>query len=254
MTRRAMAIAAHPDDIEFMMAGTLGRLQDAGWEIHYMNLANGNQGTDSLPVEEIARIRRDEAIAACELAGFMFHEPIANDLEIFYAKQLLAKVGAAVREVAPEVILTHYPQDYMEDHSNTARLAVTAAFSRGMTNYVTDPPQPTTQQPVAIYHAMPYGLHDPLRQPVEADFYVDVTEQLERKVQMLACHKSQKEWLDVSQSQDAYLQTLRDLSRDMGTKSGRYACAEGWLRHLHLGLAEEDFNPLAELQQPPENR
>jgi len=39
---RALAIAAHPDDIEFVMAGTLRLLRDAGWEVHYLNLSTGN--------------------------------------------------------------------------------------------------------------------------------------------------------------------------------------------------------------------
>ena len=41
-TKHAFAIAAHPDDIEFQMAGTLILLQRAGYEIHYMNIANGS--------------------------------------------------------------------------------------------------------------------------------------------------------------------------------------------------------------------
>ncbi|MDG2125455.1 MAG: PIG-L family deacetylase, partial [Verrucomicrobiales bacterium] len=40
-----MAIGAHPDDIEFMMAGTLLLLQKQGWEVHYMNLSSGNCGS-----------------------------------------------------------------------------------------------------------------------------------------------------------------------------------------------------------------
>jgi len=244
MTRRALAIAAHPDDIEFMMAGTLLRLKAAGWEIHYWNLGNGNLGTDRLPAAEIARIRREEAMAACRLAGAVFHESIAADLEIFYTPPLVAKVAAVVREVAPEIVLTHYPHDYMEDHSNTARLAVTAAFTRGMANYRTEPPQAATSQPVALYHAMPYGLHDPLRREVMPDCCVDISATIALKTDMLACHRSQKEWLDVSQGQDSYLDTLREMSAAMGRKSGRFTFAEGWIRHLHLGLAGEDFDPL----------
>ncbi len=245
--KRALAIGAHPDDVEFMMAGTLLRLKDLGWEIHYWTLARGNQGTDSLPSDEIAQIRRAEALEACRLVGAVFHEPIVDDLEIFYNRELLAKVAAGVRMVEPEVILTHYPQDYMEDHSNTARLAVTAAFSRGMVNYLTDPPQPPTLQPLALYHAMPYGLHDPFGRDVVPDFYVDISGVIDRKVLMLACHRSQKEWLDVSQGQDTYLQSMRDMSSAMGQKSGQCAYAEGWIQHLHLGLADENFNPLCVL-------
>ena len=247
MKERALAIAAHPDDIEFMMAGTLLRLKAAGWEIHYLNLGSGNQGTGSLPGEEIARIRREEAMAACRLAGAVFHESIADDIEIFYTRELLAKVAAVVREVAPEIVLTHYPHDYMEDHSNAARLAVTAAFTRGMANYRTDPPRATTFQPVALYHAMPYGLRDPLRRDVTPDFCVDISAVIDLKTEILACHRSQKEWLDVSQGQEAYLRTMRDMSAEMGRKSGQYAFAEGWIRHLHLGLAGEDCDPLRDI-------
>lgn len=247
MARRALAIAAHPDDIEFMMAGTLLRLQKAGWEIHYMNLATGNQGTAAFSSAEITRIRREEAKAACELAGAFFHEAVADDLEIFYNRDLLAKVGATVREVAPEIILTHYLQDYMEDHSTTGRLAVTAAFSRAMVNFVTNPQRPVTGQNIALYHALPYGLRDPYGRLVEADFFVNIEEEVELKVNMLACHKSQKDWLDVSQGYGAYLQTLRDICRQMGALSKRYSAAEGWLRHNPLGLCPSDFNPLMEL-------
>ena len=245
--KRAIAIGCHPDDIEFMMAGTLVRLKEAGWEIHYLNVANGALGCDRLPADEISRIRRDESIAAARKIGAVYHESMAQDLAIFYEKELLAKVSAMVREVEPEVVLTHYPFDYMEDHSNVCRLAVTAAFVRGMVNFETDPPRPTTSQPVALYHAMPYGLHDPLRRPVAPDFHVDITEQIDLKTEMLACHKSQKEWLDISQGHDSYLTTLRDMMLDMGKQSGKYEYAEGWIRHLHLGLGPEDFDPLAEL-------
>jgi LmbE family N-acetylglucosaminyl deacetylase len=174
---------------------------------------------------------------------------MARDLALFYDKDTLAKVAAVVRKVAPEVILTHYPFDYMEDHSNVCRLAVSAAFTRGMTNFQTDPPHPVTSQPVALYHAMPYGLRDPLRREVKPDFYIDITSVIDLKTEMLACHKSQKEWLDISQGQDSYLITLRDMMREMGKNSGEYEYAEGWIRHLHLGFGPEDFDPLADLNK-----
>jgi len=247
--KRALAIAAHPDDIEFMMAGTLIRLKAAGWEIHYLNVSKGGLGTDKLPIDEISRIRRDEARAACETIGAVFHESMAQDLAVFYEKDLLAKIAAVVREVAPEVILTHYPFDYMEDHSTVSRLAVSAAFTCGMTNFETDPQRPVTAQPIALYHAMPYGLRDPLRRPVVPDLHVDITSVMDLKTDMLACHKSQKEWLDTSQGQDSYLITLRDMMREMGSQSGRFEYAEGWIRHLHLGLGPEEFDPVGDLDK-----
>ncbi len=245
MPHRAFAIAAHPDDIEFLMAGTLVHLADAGYEIHYLAIASGSCGTTTLPVDEIVRIRRDEAMAAAASMGAIYHESLVADVEIFYEKGLLAKVAAVMRQVAPEILLVQSPTDYMEDHQAAARLAVTAAFCRGMRNFPTDPPREPVEGDMAVYHAQPHGNRDPLRQMVRPDLFVDISAGLDRKRAMLACHRSQKEWLDGSQGMDSYLVAMEDFSRQVGRMSGRFEYAEGWRRRLHLGFGPEDFDPLS---------
>ena len=69
MPRRAFAIAAHPDDIEFVMAGTLLQLRDAGYEIHYLNIANGCCGSSGTDAATTASTRPCEAMAASRLAA-----------------------------------------------------------------------------------------------------------------------------------------------------------------------------------------
>jgi LmbE family N-acetylglucosaminyl deacetylase len=242
----ALAIAAHPDDIEFFMSGTLMRLKDAGYKLHYWNLANGCCGSSEHDRDTITRMRRQEGMNAAAFIGATFHESICDDLAIFYDARALAKVASVIRDVNPQILLTHAPSDYMEDHMNTCRLAVTAAFTRGMPNYVTDPPRPHVSGKVTIYHAQPYSHHDPLRQPVRPDLFVDVADLQDRKKAMLACHVSQKKWLDVSQGHDSYLTTMSELDRQCGEMSGRFAFAEGWRRHLHLGFCGPDDDPLRE--------
>ena len=241
---KVFAVGCHPDDIEFMMSGTLMRLKEAGYEIHYMNVANGSCGSDVLERDDIVRIRREESMAAAALIGAVYHESISNDLEVFYERELLFRMGAVMREVAPDIILTHSPVEYMEDHSNTCRLAVSAAFSRGMKNFLTIPETATVTKTVTIYHCLPYGLQTPLREPVSADLYIDVTEVMDKKSEMLSCHKSQKEWLDVSQGMDSYLTTMEEQCSAIGEMSGEFKYAEGWRRHLHLGLCDVDTDPL----------
>ncbi len=163
MAKNIFAIAAHPDDIEFMMSGTLFLFKEAGCEIHYMNIANGCCGTDKHTVEEITEIRCQEAMQACKYLGATFHGSLVNDAEIFYEKSLIAKLASIIRQVAPDIILTQYPFEYMEDHSNTSRLTVTAAFCRGMKNFTVDPHVEPISNKVAIYHSLPYGLADSLR-------------------------------------------------------------------------------------------
>jgi LmbE family N-acetylglucosaminyl deacetylase len=244
--KTAFAVAAHPDDIEFVMAGTLLRLRDVGYEIHYLNIANGCCGSAEHDATTAARIRNEEARAACELVGAVFHDSLANDLEIFYDRPLLLKLAAIMREVAPEILLVHSPQDYMEDHMNACRLAVTAAFSRGMPNFPVDPPTAITEQSVTVYHAQPHGNRDGLGQPVVPGLFVDIADVLEEKTSMLAAHRSQRQWLDESQGLDSYLKTMHDLMREVGSLSGKFAVAEGWRRHSHLGFCAADADPLAQ--------
>ena len=246
MTKRAFAVAAHPDDIEFLMAGTLILLGRAGYELHYMNIANGSCGTADHSREEIVRIRREEARAASSSIGAVYHESLVDDLDVFYEKRLLARVASVMREVAPEILLVQSPVDYMEDHQNAARLAMTAAFGRGMRNYSVDPPRPTVEQPVTVYHAQPHGNRTPLRKAVHPELYVDISSVMERKKTMLACHQSQKAWLDESQGMGSYLAAMEGMCREIGAMSGRFEVAEGWRRRLHFGFCAEDADPLAE--------
>jgi LmbE family N-acetylglucosaminyl deacetylase len=245
MTQRAFAVAAHPDDIEFLMAGTLILLGQAGIELHYMNIANGSCGSTTHTREDIIRIRAEEAQAAAASIGAIYHKSLVNDIDIFYERALLAKVAAVMREVAPEILLVQSPSDYMEDHQNAVRLAVTAAFCRGMPNFPTDPPSAPVEQDVTIYHAQPHGNRDPLRQLVCPEIYVDITTVIKDKRSILAHHQSQKRWLDESQGMDSYLTTMEDLSREVGAMSNRFEYAEGWRRRSHLGFCAENADPLS---------
>jgi LmbE family N-acetylglucosaminyl deacetylase len=242
--KRAFAIVAHPDDIEFVMAGTLLLLGRAGYELHYMTLANGCCGSTEWSAAETARIRKQEAERAAELLGARFHPSLTDDLAIFYDRPTLARLAAVMREVAPEILLVHSPVDYMEDHTNACRLAVTAAFARGMPNFPTDPPRPTVEGPVTIYHAQPHGNRDPLGQPVRPSLFVDVSSVLGQKTAALACHASQRQWLDSSQGIDSYIETMKSFNREVGAMSGRFDYAEGWRKHLHLGFCAESADPL----------
>ena len=240
----AIAIAAHPDDIEFLMSGTLMLLRSHGYQIHYWNLANGCCGSSKYDAQTIAQIRREEAYSAAKAIGATFHESICNDLEIFYDRKLLGKVASVIRDIAPQIVLTHSPVDYMEDHTNACRLAVTAAFTRGMPNFPTDPPRDAITNSITVYHAQPYSHHDPLGKLVEPELVVDTSELIDLKKKMLAKHASQKQWLDESQGVDSYLDAMAALDAEVGRMSSIFKYAEGWRRHLHLGFCGPQDDPL----------
>jgi LmbE family N-acetylglucosaminyl deacetylase len=244
--RIAIAIGAHPDDIEFYMGGTLLLLRKAGYQTHYLTLASGNCGSSEYNASTTRSIRNTEARAAAKILGAQFHSSLTNDLEILYELPLLRVVAAVIREVKPRIVLTHSPQDYMEDHMNTSRLTVTAAFARAMPNFKTIPGRSAIDGEVTVYHAMPHGLRDGLRRRVIPEGFVNCTSVHKTKREALAAHKSQQKWLDASQGLNCYLLAMEDMALEVGRMSRRFKLAEGWRRHLHLGFCGPGADPLRE--------
>lgn len=242
-----LGVGAHPDDIEFAMIGTMLRLKDAGARIHMWTLGTGSGGTATVDRDAIVRMRGREAREAADLAGAVLHPSIVDDFFILYDRPLLQKVSAVIRQIKPDIILTHSLEDYMEDHQNTARLVVTGAFSRASINLATDPPQPIWDGETVIYHAMPHGLRDNMRRRVPVEGYVDIAPYMDTKRAMLACHRSQKEWLDKTQGMDAYLDDMAKFARLVGEQSQAFTEAEGWRRHSALGFGPPAADPLADI-------
>lgn len=240
----ALAVGAHPDDIEFMMSGTLLLLKQAGVGIHICNLANGCYGSEVYSKDETALIRALEAQAAARVAGAEWHPSMFDDLGLYYDAPSLAKVSSLIREVKPDIVLTLSLHDYMEDHEYAARLTSSAVFNRCLPSYVTDPPFISFNKPVAVYHALPHGLRDMERNPITPEFVIDVESVLPKKRAMLSEHKSQKDWLDATQGMGSYVESMVEFCHEVGQQFGHCAYGEGWRRHNHLGYCPPDFAPL----------
>lgn len=239
-----LAAVAHPDDIEFLMSGTLFHLKEAGAEIHYLSIANGCFGSISHTPGEITAIRGEEARQAAQYLGAVHHPPLVNDMEVVYDLAVVRRLASLIRDVQPDIVLVHSTNDYMEDHMNSARMMATAAFTRSMPGYAVDPPREPYQKDIAIYHALPVGLCGALREPVVPHFHVDVTAVADKKKTMLEFHRSQVEWLDASQGLNSFVGSLVEQDEAVGRSSGVFRMAEGWRRHNHRGYSGPDFDPL----------
>ena len=247
MIKKVLAIHCHPDDIEFMMSGTLFLLKENGFELNYMNVANGCYGSAQYSKDEAIKIRCDEAKLAADYLGANYHHSLVDDLSVFYSQELIRRALAVIRQVSPDILLLPSPEDYMEDHMNTCRIAVTAAFCRGMPNYESIPKVPSVNNEMVLYHAMPYGLVDGLGHKIEPNFYIGIEDVMHKKAEMLKCHQSQKVWLDHSQGMNSYIETMNSMCETMGDDSGKFSYAEGWRRHSHLGFSSEVLTPLEDI-------
>lgn len=242
---RVLAVAAHADDIEFMMGGTLALLAERGWETHYLALANGYVGSTVHRVEQIVQERAGEAAVGARALGAFWHPSLTNDIEIIYSVDLVRRVTSLIRELRPSLVLTQAPDDYMEDHIETSRVVASASFNRNMPNFQSFPPVPAVMDDIAVYHAQPHGLHDLLRRLVFAGLYVDTAAVQQRKRDALTAHRTQEAWLDDTQGFGSLAAEMDEMARTVGRMSGRYEFAEGWRRHSHLGFSTIDTDPLA---------
>lgn len=244
--RRILAIHAHPDDVEFQCAGTLARLKRLGCEITIATMTAGDCGSAEMGPAEISRVRRDEARAAAELLGadclcLEFH-----DLAIVHDNDGRRRVTEAVRRARPDIVFTAPPVDYMSDHEMTSRLVRDACFAASVPNYTThqwDPAPPLSKIPHLYYVDAIEGI-DYFGNSLPPGFIVDVSATFELKLQMLACHASQRNWLLRQHGIDEYLDSCRNWSTKRGQEIG---AAYGEAFRQHRGHPYPQDNVLIEL-------
>jgi hypothetical protein len=113
-----------------------------------------------------------------------------------------------------------------------------------MPNFRSSPARPVAEYDVTVYHAMPHGLRDPLRGLVAPGAFVNTALVQDIKHAALAEHKSQQNWLEVSQGMNSYLLAMTQMARAVGRLSKKFKFAEGWRRHLHYGFSASEVDPL----------
>jgi LmbE family N-acetylglucosaminyl deacetylase len=240
MSHVVLAILAHPDDAEFLCAGTLLRLvREQGWQAHIATMTPGDCGSAHLPPEEISRIRRAEGAQAAAMLGGHYHCVEERDLLIFYNEPVLQRVTRLLREVRPTLVLTHSPADYMLDHEMTSTVVRAATFAAPIPNFLRDH-QPALPAIPHLYYCDPIEGKDLLGREVTPSLYVDISQVIEDKAQLLACHASQRDWLLKHHGMDQYLQAMRDWAARRGHACG-VAWAEGFRQHLGHSYPQDDL-------------
>jgi LmbE family N-acetylglucosaminyl deacetylase len=237
-----LSVLAHPDDAEFLCAGTLARLaREHGWEVHIASMTPGDCGSKELPADEIAALRRAEGVRAAALIGATFHCVEERDLLIFYAERPLERVTRILRDVQPKLVLTHSPADYMLDHEITSTIVRAATFAAPAPNFQAGKGHaaPLAHVPY-LYYCDPIEGKNALGQPVDPSLRVDISNVIDVKTQMLSAHASQREWLLKHHGMDHYVSAMRDWSARRGSEAG-VGFAEGFRQHLGHSYPQDDL-------------
>lgn len=223
---RILAVGAHPDDLEILCAGTLAKYRARGDTVVMCHVANGDKGHFVIPPEELTRIRHQEAKDAAAVIGAEAVAMGFRDMEIHDTEETRLRFIDMVRAARPDVIITHYPQDYHTDHKAVSALMLEASFSATVPHVKTAHDY-LPKLPVVYFMDTLAGMHF---QPVE---YVDITAFLPQKLEMMAKHQSQLVWLKEHDNYDA-LDAIETMAKFRGYQCGvKYA--EGFIRYQVWG-------------------
>lgn len=218
---RVLAIGCHPDDLEIACSGTLRKYVEQGAEVYMCHVANGDQGHAVIKPGPLAEIRADEAERAGKYIGAkeVFNIRVSDMQVNCHNQDVLDAVADVVRFSRPDVMITHDDGDYMQDHVETSRLATNGAFLSGL-------PHRSVQYP-AFESFIPTFFMDTLAGVnFTPTHYVDITGQIEQKLQALAMHESQVKWMKEHDDVD-FVDMVRTCSKYRGFQCG-VAYAEGF--------------------------
>jgi len=186
-----LAVGANPDDIEFLCAGTLAVYAQRGDTVAMAYLTNGDKGSITLTPPEMAAIRREETAKSAAVIGAGLYPFEFPDGAVEVSLPLRHRLVEVIRQVKPDVIITHHPDDYMSDHTGASQLVADASFWAAIGAFregSSDLPAHDRIPPV-YYMDTVAGIGF-----VPAE-YVDISKVFDLKLAMLSKHQSQVKYM-----------------------------------------------------------
>jgi len=184
-----LAVGAHPDDIEVHCAGTLALYAQRGDKVTMAIATNGEVGHPNLPNEEVAKIRYEEQKQSAVVIGAEVIWMGFKDQDLFDGHETRLAFINMVRKVKPDLIITHWEQDYSSDHNTTGRIIQDINTMVTVPNIKTEYP-PCENAPATIFMDTASGVG------FLPEEYVDITSTFSIKQEMFSKHKSQGLWLE----------------------------------------------------------
>lgn len=230
--KRFLHIAAHPDDLDFGVAGTTAMLTADGHEVVYCLVTDGQAGgfDSSISRDEMAEIRRMEQTAAAKVVGVTeLHFLGFPDGAVEANLDLRRSLARVIRHVKPDCVVTQSPERNYEriygshpDHRATGEATLDAVYPDSRNEFAF--PELVSSEGLAP-HTVPevWIVGGP-----KADHFVDITDVIELKIEALLCHESQ----------------LREPGR-MPEMLREWATAQGVKAGLEEGRMAESFRRLS---------
>ncbi|HKQ78859.1 MAG TPA: bacillithiol biosynthesis deacetylase BshB1 [Blastocatellia bacterium] len=174
-----LAIAAHPDDVELTVGGTLIKLARMGYKTGALDLTRGESGTRGTP-----EIRAVEAERAAQLLGLSVRENLdLGDAHVWANEESRVKLVRMLRRLRPRVVFTQFWEDPHPDHAHASQLVREACHVSGLAKYDQGSGQERWRPSCVAYFLFP--------RTVAPSFIVDIGDTSERKWEAIRAHASQ---------------------------------------------------------------
>lgn len=224
-----LAFGAHPDDVECAAAGVLLKHIAMGKTVAIVDLTAGEMGSYGT-VEE----RKNEAAAAAMMMGIKQREQLSlpdGGIENNEANRLL--IIEMIRKYRPSIVLANAIHDRHPDHAIAAKLVSDGAFLSGLKKKKTlyNGVEQQAWRPQAVYHYIQDYF-------IEPGFVIDITEQMDKKMEAILSFKSQ--FVEPGDKQPNSILGLIDQIKNMNSIYGRpinAAYAEGFTVGRYIGVA-----------------
>jgi len=217
---RVMAVGPHPDDLEVLCGGTLALYAKQGHEVFMYYATDGTKGGLGKPEEVIRAERAEEARKSAETINAVSFGGDFKDGEVIADLESRLIVIDAIRRCRPDVLIAPHPNDYHTDHVNVSKLVFEAIYHAAIPGTVTDHPA-LKVLPILYYMDTVTGIGFA---PQE---YVDITEVIEVKKDMMRAHASQLEFVRKHHGVD-FIDLIEVSGRFRGYQCG-VAYAEGFV-------------------------
>jgi len=226
-----LGVGAHPDDLEIACGGTLAKCRRRGDEVVMCHATAGEKGTSCLPPPEAVRVRTAEAGKAAAIIGARAVGLGLPDTQVFDNEPARMAMVDLIRDVGPDIIITHSPRDFHADHTTVSKLVCAASFLAWAPYLGTESGEEFTGYKVpAVYFMDTFAGID-----FEPGEYVDITATMAAKTDMLRVHRSQHAFFKEDQKSFDILDFVDTVARFRGIQAGtKYAeafCEHGvWPR------------------------
>ena len=178
-----LALAAHPDDVELAMGGTMALLAEMGKATGIIDLTQGEMGTRGS-----VSLRKEEAAEAAKILKLRVRKNLGlPDSKLASTREQQLPIIQAIRTYRPNIVFINAPDDRHPDHGNAAKLQIEALFFAGLRKIESFDEQNQPQEPWRPFHILHY-MQD---RAFEPSIIMDVSDYFDQRLASILAFKSQ---------------------------------------------------------------